>query len=184
MTTKIKSILHQLHSEFRLKQLGEVALFIGIQVIKTNNSYFLHQQHYARELLSHAGFTDCKPSTTSIGMKRSKELIDKAYSDPTHYQKLAGSLHYLSITRSDIAFATNYICQHMHNPINMNFQDLKHLLRYIKDTINYGLRIQSENLMLRTYTNVDWASDSADRKSITSFCTFLGPNLIYWSIKK
>ncbi|XP_020705574.1 uncharacterized protein LOC110116373 [Dendrobium catenatum] len=125
---QIQRILHKLQSEFRLKQLCEVSLFLGIQVIKTNTSYFLHQDHYARDLLTLAGFTDCKPSETPIRMKPRKQLDEQPYSDPTHFWKLAGSLQYLSITRLDIAFAKNHIFQHMHKLRNQDYQDLKRLL--------------------------------------------------------
>ncbi|PKU77326.1 putative mitochondrial protein [Dendrobium catenatum] len=41
------------------------------------------------------------------------------------YRRLAGSLQYLSITRPDIAFATNRACQHMQQPTTQDFQNLK-----------------------------------------------------------
>ncbi|KAI0523110.1 hypothetical protein KFK09_005500 [Dendrobium nobile] len=114
--TKITLILKQLHSVFRLKQLGDVSLFLGIQVHKTKQGYFLHQAHYARDLLTHAGFLDCKPATTPMGIKRKDPVDDQLFPDPSHFRKLAGSLQYLSITRPDIAFTANSICQHMHKP--------------------------------------------------------------------
>ncbi|KAI0511205.1 hypothetical protein KFK09_011830 [Dendrobium nobile] len=62
--------------------------------------------------------------------------------------------------------------------------DLRRLLRYIKGTLSFGLPITTGDLILRTYTDADWASDQSDRKSISGFCSFLGPNLISWSVKK
>ncbi|XP_020693844.1 uncharacterized protein LOC110107798 [Dendrobium catenatum] len=47
-----------------------------------------------------------------------------------------------------------------------------------------ALRHQSGQLTLTTYADADWASSIKDRKSITGFCTYLGPNLILWSVKK
>lgn len=34
------------------------------------------------------------------------------------------------------------------------------------------------------YSNFDWAGDTVDRKSTTSYCTFLGGSLISWKSKK
>ncbi|XP_020688185.1 uncharacterized protein LOC110103715 [Dendrobium catenatum] len=181
----IQNILQQLHSAFRLKQLGDVSLFFGIQVVKTKHDVFLHQEHYARDLLTHAGFSDCKPAATPLGLKCKEQRDTQPFSDPTHFWKLAGSLQYLSITRPDIAFATNSICQHMHQPSNHDYLKLKRILRYMKGTIDFGLPIKSGNILqLTTYTDADWAADSSNRKSITEFCTFLGQNLIAWSVKK
>ncbi|PKU82366.1 Retrovirus-related Pol polyprotein from transposon TNT 1-94 [Dendrobium catenatum] len=182
--TKIASILQQLHSEFHLKQLGEVSLFLGIQVNKTEQGYFLHQAHYARELLHHAGFLECKPAATPMGTKRKHSVDDQPFQDPSHFRKLAGSLQYLTITRPDIAFATNSICQHMHKPRITDYQDLKRLLRYIKGTVDFGLPLQSGTLQLNAYADADWAADPHDRKSISGHCMFLGTNLISWSVKK
>ncbi|XP_020699695.1 uncharacterized protein LOC110111965 [Dendrobium catenatum] len=40
------------------------------------------------------------------------------------------------------------------------------------------------NIKLKTFVDADWAADRTDRKSITGFCSFLGPNLISWQVKK
>ncbi|PKU67051.1 Retrovirus-related Pol polyprotein from transposon TNT 1-94 [Dendrobium catenatum] len=72
----------------------------------------------------------------------------------------------------------------MHHPRICDFQALKRLLRYIKGTIQFGLPITQGDLHLRTYTDANWAADTSDRKSTTGYCTFLGPNLISWSVKK
>ncbi|PKU69210.1 putative mitochondrial protein [Dendrobium catenatum] len=118
-------------------------------------------------------------------LKRSTGTTNTArFSDPQLYRKLAGSLQYLSITRPDIAFTTNYICQHMNEPSNDNFQTLKRLLRYIQGTTELGIPIDHDDLQLRAFADADWAADNSDRRSITGFCTFLGNTIISWSAKK
>ncbi|PKU78985.1 Retrovirus-related Pol polyprotein from transposon TNT 1-94 [Dendrobium catenatum] len=181
---QIQHTLTQLQAAFKLKQLGDISLFLGIQVIKTNTGYFLSQSHYAQELLCSAGFVDCKPASTPAPSRPSKSVDDQPYADPKLFRKLAGSLQYLSITRPDIAFTANSICQHMHQPRNSDFQSLKRLLRYIKGSLSFGLPIQTGQMTLRSYSDADWGADTMDRKSISGFCTFLGPNLISWSVKK
>ncbi|KAI0530614.1 hypothetical protein KFK09_000159 [Dendrobium nobile] len=177
-------MLQHLRSAFHLKQLGGVSLFLGIQVIQTTNGYFLSQTHYANDLISHAGFSDCKPSNTPALTKTSKLQDEKPFSDPQLFRKLAGSLQYLSITRSDIAFTVNSICQFMHQPRNCDFLALKRLLRYVKGTTGFGLPITKGSLRLHSYSDADWATDPIERKSMSGYCRFLGPNLISWSVKK
>ncbi|PKU68154.1 putative mitochondrial protein [Dendrobium catenatum] len=106
------------------------------------------------------------------------------FSDPQLYRKIAGSLQCLSITRPDIAFTTNYICQHMHEPSVNDFQTLKRLLRYVQGTTELGIPIDPGDLQLRAFADADWAADSSDRRSVTGFCTFLGNTIISWSAKK
>ncbi|XP_020679032.1 uncharacterized protein LOC110097127 [Dendrobium catenatum] len=181
----IQRLLQQQKTQFALKQLGNVSLFLGIQVIQSKTGLFLSQQHYATKILHDAGFKDCKPAPTPVTPSSKAQLtVIPPFSDPSLYQRLAGSLQYLSITRPDIAYATNRICQHMQNPTEQDFNALKRLLRYINGTLSYGLPITIGNLDLHSYSDADWASDASDRKSISGFCTFLGPNLISWTVKK
>ncbi|PKU63331.1 Retrovirus-related Pol polyprotein from transposon TNT 1-94 [Dendrobium catenatum] len=183
--SQIQLLLCDLKSQFALKQLGQICLFLGIQITRSHNGFFLIQGHYAQNLLLEAGLSSCKSAITPI-TPTSKHLTDnnKPFHDTFLYRRLAGSLQYLSITRPDIAFATNQVCQNMQRPTDRNFQQLKRILRYVKGTISYGLPIMTGDTTLRTYTDADWASDITDRKSVSGFCTFMGPNLISWSVKK
>ncbi|XP_020699665.1 uncharacterized protein LOC110111935, partial [Dendrobium catenatum] len=115
--------------------------------------------------------------------KKQKEPNSQPFPDPSLCRRLAGSLQYLPITRLDIAFATNWICQHMQSPTEQDFKALKRLLHYIKGTLSFGLPIVAGSLELRTYSDANWASDTSDQKSVSGFCTFLGPNLISWTVK-
>ncbi|PKI70550.1 hypothetical protein CRG98_009055 [Punica granatum] len=46
-----------------------------------------------------------------------------------------GSLQYLSLTRPDIAYAVNRVCQFMHCPTTVHWMAVKRILRYLKDPI-------------------------------------------------
>lgn len=50
----------------------------------------------------------------------SDELVD-----PTFYRSLVGALHYLTITRPDLSYAVNFVCQYMHKPSVSHYQDVK-----------------------------------------------------------
>ncbi|PKU65059.1 uncharacterized protein LOC110111181 [Dendrobium catenatum] len=182
---QIQLLLQDLHSHFALKQLGQISLFLGIQVTRTANGFFLNQGHYAQKLIQDAGLTDCKAAPTPITPASKHSPADSPpFRDAYLYRRLAGSLQYLSITRPDIAFATNQACQHMQHPTDHDFQNIKRILRYVKGTYAYGLPITPGDITLRTFTDADWASDHSDRKSVSGFCTFMGPNLLSWSVKK
>jgi len=36
--------------------------------------------------------------------------------DATHYRSIVGALHYLTLTRPDIAYSVNKVCQFLHAP--------------------------------------------------------------------
>ncbi|XP_020702856.1 uncharacterized protein LOC110114347 [Dendrobium catenatum] len=181
----LQNLLTQLKQTFSLKQLDNANIFLGIQIQHTSKGLFLHQAHYARDILHSAGLDSSKLVTTPVSPKEPKTKEDYSpYDNLTFYQRIAGSLKYLTVTRLDIAFATNVICQHMHSPSVAYFKRLKRLLRYIKGTHDYGMTIKPGSLSLTAYADADWASNSEDRKSINGFCSYLGSNLISWSVKK
>ncbi|PKU64958.1 Retrovirus-related Pol polyprotein from transposon TNT 1-94 [Dendrobium catenatum] len=139
---QIQSLLQDLHSNFALKQLGQISLFLGIQVTRTTNGFFLNQGHYAQKIIQDAGLTDCKAAPTPITPSSKNPPADSPpFRDAYLYRRLAGSLQYLSITRPDIAFATNQACQHMQHPTDHDFQNIKRILRYVKGTYTYGLQL-------------------------------------------
>ncbi|XP_020672222.1 uncharacterized protein LOC110092150 [Dendrobium catenatum] len=184
-TELLQQLLHKLKTVFSLKQLGNISTFLGIQFSKTADGYFLHQTHYLKEILHQSGFTDCKSAPTPITIRsNAPQLTDSPFHDPTLFRKLVGSLQYLTITRPDIAFTVNHSCQRMHSPTIKDFQALKRILRYLQGTSTYGLPVVRGLLSLSTYVDADWAADQHDQKSVTCFCTFLGPNLISWCVKK
>lgn len=64
------------------------------------------------------------------------------FSDMTLFRSLVGALQYLTITRPDLSFAVNQVSQFFQAPTTDHFQAVKRILRYVKDTISYGLHFR------------------------------------------
>ncbi|KAI5334307.1 hypothetical protein L3X38_024440 [Prunus dulcis] len=62
----------------------------------------------------------------------------------------------------------------------------KRILRYLKSTLGFGLSFHqsSSPLALRGFSDSDWSACPDTCRSTTSFCVFLGSNLISWCAKK
>ncbi|KAL1219347.1 putative mitochondrial protein [Cardamine amara subsp. amara] len=144
---------------------------------------------------------ECAPVTTPLPLKlyKDKEVTDeeeegkveqveeeeKLFSDPTYFRSLAGKLQYLTLTRPDIQFAVNFVCQKMHAPTVTDFDLLKRILRYIRGTVTMGIKLNNNtDCKLRAYSDSDWAGCHSTRRSTGGYCTFLGNNLISWSSRK
>nr|GEW05262.1 retrotransposon protein, putative, Ty1-copia subclass [Tanacetum cinerariifolium] len=80
----IDNIISQLGSAFALKDLRPLNYFLGIEIVPHVSGILLSQKKYILELLQ---------------MK---------------YRQVVGSLQYVTLSRPDIAFAVNKICQYMH----------------------------------------------------------------------
>ena len=73
----------------------------------------------------------------------------------------------------------------MHRPTTIHWQVVKRLLRYLKQTIHFGLQLkQSKSHSFQVFFDTDWAGCRDDCCSTGDFCVFLGDNLISWGCKK
>jgi histone deacetylase 1/2 len=94
-------------------------------------------------------------------------------------------LQYLTLTRPDISFAVNKVCQFLSQPTEAHWEAVKRILRYVKGTLDTGLRIRKSPFMnISIFTDADWAGCVDDRRSTGGFAVFVGPNLVSWSAKK
>ncbi|XP_028082737.1 uncharacterized protein LOC114284061 [Camellia sinensis] len=184
-SSHISSLITQLNSVFALKDLVPISYFLGIQVTHTPSGLFLSQPKYAIDILTKAGMLDCKPYSSPMSLKNSATADSSLlFSNPSLYRSLVSVLQYLTITRPDLAISVNQACQFMHTPTNGHFCAVKRLLRYLKGTLSHGLCFTLGSFDLQVFSDADWAGDSSDRRSISGYCVFFGPNLISWAAKK
>ena len=105
--------------------------------------------------------------------------------DPTLYRQLIGSLMYLVNTRPDLYFAVNTLSQFMVEPRSMHWVAVKHVLRYLSGTVDFGLDYRrSEGIRLVGYTDSDWAGSVVDWKSTSGCCFSLGSAAVSWFSRK
>ena len=73
----------------------------------------------------------------------------------------------------------------MHKPIDVHFQALKRVLRYLQGTLSKGLFFSSHSSpTLLAFSDADWAGYPNDRRSTGGYLIYLGNNLIGWLSKK
>nr|KYP65239.1 hypothetical protein KK1_011471 [Cajanus cajan] len=105
--------------------------------------------------------------------------------NPSLYRSIVGSLQYLTITRPEISFSVNKVCQFMQEPKAAHWQAMKRILRYLCGTATTGIVLsKSNNLQIFAFCHADWGADVDDRKSTTGLCVFLGCNPVSWSSRK
>ena len=135
-------MLRNLKSEFALKDLGELHYFLGIEVKKVQDGILLTQEKYASDILSRVGMKDCKPSSTPMSTTEKLSLNEGKLLSPeegTKYRSIVGALQYLTLTRPDISFSVNKVCQFLHAPTSLHWTAVKRILRYIQGSMGIGL---------------------------------------------
>lgn len=136
------ALLKALEKEFALKDLGDLRYLLGIEVKRSRDGLKLSQERYAIDVIQRVGMKNCKPIHTPLPMTEKLSAADGQKlraEDSTRYRSLVGVLQYLTLTRPDISFFVNKVCQFIHEPTTV---------RYVKGTLNLGFRIGRSQSML------------------------------------
>jgi hypothetical protein len=160
--------------------------FLGIEVWQSPEKIFINQGKYVIEILERFDMLECKSMTTpmetnlNLLVDTSSELVDA-----TLYKQIIGSLMYLTNIRPDICFNVNTLSQCLVEPRHVHLVVAKHVMRYLKGTLDYGLcYTEDHDFKLYGYTDSDWARSASDRKSTLGCCFSLGSNVTSWQSKK
>jgi hypothetical protein len=173
-------------AEFEMKDLGLMHYFFGLEVWQQDGRFFLGQGKYTMEILCRFKMIDSRPMSMLLVMNwRKIDASDSKTIDPIVYRQLIGSLMYLVNTQPNIIFAVNSLSQFMVDPRRVHWIALKHVLRYLRGTVEYGLLYDSNGAVrLESFTDVDWAGCVEDRKRTSGCCFSIGSGIISWFSRK
>ncbi|KAI5322684.1 hypothetical protein L3X38_031756 [Prunus dulcis] len=172
--------------KYEMTDLGLLHHFLGMGVIQTPTSIFIHQKKYATTLLSRFGLNECKP--VSIPLVTSEKLSKddgSGLASEEHYRRIVGSLLYLTATRPDIMFAASLLARFMHCPTSKHLGTAKRVLRYVKGTLDYGLEyVKGKGAFLIGYCDSDWSGSVDDSKSTSGYAFLFGSGVFAWASVK
>jgi histone deacetylase 1/2 len=123
------ALLKDLEMEFALKDLGELHYFLGNDV-KNSDGLVLSQEKYAEDIIKRAGMNHSKPINTplssveKLSVAKGEQLGPE---DSTKYRRIVGAMQYLTLTRPDISFAVNKVCQFLHAPTTVHWSAVKRI---------------------------------------------------------
>ncbi|KAM0072744.1 putative RNA-directed DNA polymerase [Helianthus debilis subsp. tardiflorus] len=190
----IDNIVHRLSTTFAVQDLGKLSYFLGIEIVQHGKDILLSQKKYIFELLGRAGLSQAKPVSSPMTTSANLTLGDSApYDNPVQYRQIVGALQYVTLSRPDLTFGVNKVCQFMHSPTVNHWSAVKRILRYLRVTSDFGLLLhhKSASLLhaytdasLTAYSDSDWAGCPDDRRSTGGFAIYLGNNLVSWAARK
>nr|XP_020152493.1 uncharacterized mitochondrial protein AtMg00810-like [Aegilops tauschii subsp. strangulata] len=156
----LSQLTARLRIEFAIKDLAPLHYFLGVEVVRRSDGFFLHQRKYSHELLDRAGMLNCKPAATPVDTKAKLSASDGSpTSDAAFYRSIVGTLQYLTLTRPEIQYAVH--------------------------TMELGITLYaSTDTALTAYTDADWTGCPDTHRCTSGYCVFLGPSLISWSSKR
>ncbi|GJS83866.1 retrovirus-related pol polyprotein from transposon TNT 1-94 [Tanacetum coccineum] len=136
------NMICQLGYAFALKDLGPLNYFLGIEIFPHVSGILLSQKKIL-ELLQSDGLSNCNLVSSPMVTLSSLSLDDSnAFSNPVKYRQVVGSLQYVTLSRPDIAFSVNKVCQYMHALTKNHWSVVKRILRYLHGTVEHGMLIR------------------------------------------
>ena len=110
-----------LDNKFKIKDLGNLRYFLGMEIARSKEGISLYQRKYTLDLPQDTGTLGAKPVSTLMDytLKLSKNL-GTFLSDISAYRRLIGKLLYLFHTKPNIAFAVNRLSQFLDASSNVH----------------------------------------------------------------
>ena len=146
---------HQITTnDFALKDFGPFHFFLSVEAHTTESSLFLSQHYYITNLLKKTNMHEAKPVSSPMSSSTAlSQYGSTTLSDRSTYRSIVGSLQYLSLTRPNISFAVNKVCQYMSDPNEDHWSVVKRILCYLKHTIHHSLQLHRDtNFNLQAFS--------------------------------
>ena len=138
---QIQWLKTQLHTQFDMTDLGLVTKYLGVEFRQLpDGSYHISQKDYIHDLLQDFDMLQSKPEHVPLPL--GLRLLTDMDSPPTnlhHYCKLVGKLIFLTTTRPNLSYVVSTVSKYKAAPQHAHLEAVKHILRYLKHTSDYGL---------------------------------------------
>jgi hypothetical protein len=122
-----------LDTQFKLKDLGQLKFFLGLEIACSSTGIALCQCKFALDILNDAGQLAAKPAKFPMEPNVHFSATDGVLlEDPTAYRRLIGRLLYLTTTRPDLTYSVHTLSQFMQYPRQPHMAAALRVLRYVK----------------------------------------------------
>lgn len=107
---EIMLLKHYLDDTFKIKDLGHLHYFLGMEILNTEGRVIISQRKFTMDLHKEYNCSQYSPMISPLDPTvklRAKEGTPLA--NPTYYRKLIGKLNFLTNTRLNIAFSVQQL---------------------------------------------------------------------------
>lgn len=169
----IGRVKEELIAAFEMVDMGPISFYLGLKVNRDREkkTIKLSQPAYVDKILSK--FHLAQANTSNTPMKESPLTPNEGEAtaaERERYQGMTGSIMFSMVeTRPDIALATSVVSRFAKNPSHQHSEAVKTIFRYLKATgITYGGE-EGRDLIIKGYSDSDWAGDHTTRKSTSGY---------------
>ncbi|KAL4291090.1 hypothetical protein GQ457_14G002100 [Hibiscus cannabinus] len=143
---EISKLKNDLSTRFEMKSLGEVGCFLGLEIKKSDDGYFISQETYAKKLLQRFGLGEAKEKATPMEpyLKLLKDE-GKLIQDVTKFQKLVAMISWCSKKQNVVSLSST---EAEYVAATMAAQECIWLRSLMKDMfckVEYDVQIKCDN---------------------------------------
>jgi hypothetical protein len=92
--------------EFEMSMMAELQFFLGLQIKQSKKEIFVREAKYTKDIVWKSKMEDTKAMATPMSTNTALDADEEGeHVDQKEYRSMIGSLHYLTVTRSDIQFS-------------------------------------------------------------------------------
>ena len=195
-TSSIQWVKTELAKRFKLHDLGPTSWLLGVHIQRdrANKTITLSQRQYILDMLERYNMSHCSPVHTPLnpGTRLSAAICPQTQAEKDEMAKVpyinaVGALMWLAVaTRPDILYAVGVLCRFNSNPGQAHWTAVKHLMRYVKGTIDYVPTISPDpnsTELFTTYSDADHGGNPDNGCSTGGWVIKVGTGPIAWSSK-
>ncbi|GKE21874.1 retrovirus-related pol polyprotein from transposon TNT 1-94 [Tanacetum coccineum] len=155
-TTMCNEFANQMTTKFKMSMMGQMSFFLGLQISQSPRGIFINQSKYASEIVKKYGLlTTDSVDTPLVEKSKLDEDLQGKQVDATLYRGMIGSLMYLTSSRPDLIYLTDYGLQFNKIPLycdnksvialcynNVQHSRAKHIdvrYQFIKEQVENGI---------------------------------------------
>lgn len=198
--TFLQTCKSELALEFSMTDHGPTHFCLGIHIQHNAQTadITISQTKYIEDMLHRFQMTDVSPVTIPMPTGSHLTSDDAPHTMDDHNfmakfpnRQAADSIRWLvTCSRPDISYTANQISQQLQHLGYSHWLAVKRLFGYLHATCHLGICYQSsrsnlsDRFSLQGWTDADWATDVATRRSISGYVFSLAGGTISWNTKK
>ncbi|SGY58053.1 BQ5605_C006g04336 [Microbotryum silenes-dioicae] len=148
---------------YKLKRLGPVKLFLGLEFERTSDYIFVHQSKYIRDLVAMYGGGSVSKHPVKVPMEPRSDVEHSTdpFDDVALYQSAVSA------------------------PTQADWIAVKRIIRYLQGAVDWGLKFNhGGSTVFELYSNASWGDDMLTGKSIGAFVSIMAGAAISWQSKQ
>jgi hypothetical protein len=190
-STIIFWLKNALNERFEMSDLNSCIYYFDMMIfrIRRLKFLFLNQNVYVEQMLENYEMWNYKSLNILMNVLcRLIKIFDEYIVDKSlkiNYQSIVKSLMYIMLkTRFDIKYFISIINRYVFNFIQIHWQTIKRIFRYLRETYQMKLMFRETIKLLKNYTISNWTENQDIKRSISEYTLNVNSEIINWFSKR